>query len=196
VSCALDRLEHELPPHLCYHSLRHTRDDVALAVERLAEMEGIDGRPLQLLRTAAAYHDIGFVEQYADHEARSVHIATETLPHFGFGSEDIRAVTGMIWATKLPQQPRTVLEELLADADLDSLGRDDFFATSLSLRAEMAARGQLIDHARWFARQISFLRSHRYWTPSARSLRDPQKQRNVEVLSVRLAVLQPQPNYW
>jgi hypothetical protein len=121
--------------------------------------------------------------QYADHEAAGIRIAAAVLPRFGFAAEHVRRIAGMIRATRLPQAPTNVLEEILADADLDSLGRDDFFAASLALRAELAERGHLIDETTWFARQLSFLQSHQYWTASARGLRDPQKQRNMQILA-------------
>ncbi len=138
IDYALGRLERELSPRLYYHSVKHTRDDVLPAVTRLASVEGIASESLLLLRVAAAYHDIGFIEQYVDHEAIGIRIARTTLPRFGFSAYHVRLVAGMIPATRLPQAPTNLLEALLADADLDSLGRDDFFATSLALRAELA----------------------------------------------------------
>jgi uncharacterized protein len=191
IAHALGRLDRELSPRLYYHSVRHTRDDVLPAVTRLAEMEGVTGEQLILLRVAAAYHDIGFTVQYADHEAAGICIARQALRRFGFSSDHIQLVSGMIRATRLSQEPTNLLEALLADADLDSLGRDDFFARSRALRAELAERGPLIDEATWYVRQLSFLQAHRYWTASARSLRNPQKQRNIALLAARLAVQQP-----
>ncbi len=186
---AMNRLERELPSWLTYHALAHTRDDVLLAAERLAAGEGIVGEPLHLLRVAAAFHDIGFVDGYADHEDIGIRIARERLPSFGFGADHVRTVTGMIRATKLPQTPTNTLEAILDDADLDSLGRADFFVISLALREELAARGDSIDEATWVHRQQLFLRNHRYWTATARRLRDQQKQHNTVLLGERLRQL-------
>ena len=191
IAYALARLDGELSPRLYYHSLRHTRDDVLPAVERLAALEGVTGQPLLLLRVAAAFHDLGFVEQYAEHEGAGIRIAAATLPHFGFARCQRRLIAGMIRATRLPQAPTNLLEAILADADLDSLGRDDFFATSLALRAELAERDHLIDEATWFARQLRLLQSHHYSTRSARGLRDAQTARNAEVVATLVAVRPP-----
>src|SRR5262249_11139094 len=130
---ALQRLERELPPALTYHSLAHTRDDVAPATLRLAAIAGISGEQRMLLHTAAYYHDIGFVVQRADHELASARIAAEILPTFGYGPAQIAIIHSMIMATKLPQSPRTLLEQLLADADLDALGRTDFMSRNQAL---------------------------------------------------------------
>ena len=70
---ALRRLEHELSPALCYHSVVHTRDDVVVAAERLAALEGVDDAALLLLRTAAYFHDLGFLEQRDQHENAGEH---------------------------------------------------------------------------------------------------------------------------
>ena len=78
------RLDNELPAYLLYHNLVHNRDDVLPAVKKLATLSGITGERLLLLQTAAIYHDLGYVEQAADHEIVSVRIATETLPRFGY----------------------------------------------------------------------------------------------------------------
>ena len=184
---ALDRLERELSPKLVYHSLRHTRDDVLPAAERLAPVEGVAGEELLLLRTAAVYHDIGFVKQRVDHEDVGARIAAEVLPRFGYNPAHIAAIGGMIMATKLPQSSRTLLEKILADADLDVLGRDDFLTRNQDLRAELAAYGTLATDEQWYTNQLKFLEGHRYFTAAARSLRDPQKQKNIAALRVLLA---------
>ncbi len=188
---ALHRLEYELPSSLTYHSLTHTRNDVLPSAVRLAALEGVGNKPRHLLRVAAAFHDIGFVDHYDNHETSSIQIASAALPHFGFAAADVSAIAGMIRATRLPQAPTTLLEALLADADLDSLGRDDFIATSLALRAELAARGCRVDETVWFAQQLSFLQTHHYWTLSAHRLRHAQKQRNIQLLKAHIALLKP-----
>ena len=179
---ALERLERDLSPALTYHCLAHTRDDVVPAAERLAALEGVTGESLLLLRTAALFHDIGFVEQRADHETIGVRIAREVLPRFGYSPAHIKAIGGMILTTKLPQSPHTLLEEILADADLDVLGRDDFLVRSQDLQAELAAFGMPMSDEQWFGGQLEFMQAHRYFTVAARTLRDTMKQKNIEAL--------------
>lgn len=179
---ALDRLERELPESLSYHSISHTRDDVARAAERLAIMEGLDEETILLLRTAAIFHDVGYIERPEDHEQSSILTAGEILPRFGYSPEQIQRIQAMIQATKLPQTPHNREEEVLADADLDTLGREDFFTLSLHLRKELANRGQNFDEAQWYARQLEFLRSHHYWTDSARKMREAGKKKNIAEL--------------
>src|SRR6185436_11265006 len=91
---ALQRLQRELPAALTYHSLAHTRDDVAPATLRLAAVAGVSGEQRMLLHTAAYYHDIGFVLQRIDHEAIGAQIAAEVLPDFGYSPEQIDLIHG------------------------------------------------------------------------------------------------------
>ena len=153
-----------------------------VAVERLAAQEGVTGEALLLLRTAAYFHDLGFVEQREQHEAIGARVAGEALPHFGYRPDQIALIEGMIMATRLPQTPHTLLERILADADLDVCGRDDFLALNGCLRAELAAAGNSVGDREWYSEQIRFLRSHRYWTAAARAERDEVKRANIAAL--------------
>jgi uncharacterized protein len=152
------------------------------ALERLTATLGITGQDLLLLSTAAWYHDLGFVERYDDHEAASAQIASNVLPQFGYTLSQIEQIVGMIMATQLPQSPTTLLEQILADADLDVLGRDDFLPLSLCLLDELRYSGLVISDTDWYHMQLAFLQDHRYWTAAAQTHRDAQKQRNIALL--------------
>jgi uncharacterized protein len=183
---ALDRLAHELSPKLHFHSLTHTRDDVVPAALRLATQLDIGCNDTQLLRTAACYHDIGFIERRDGHEDISARIAAAALPNFGYSPEQVACVVGMIMATRLPQMPHNLLEQIMADADLDSLGRADFFIRNQALRDELAAFDHIMSDTLWYRNQLNFLRSHHYWTTEAASLRGPTKKQHIDELIKRL----------
>ena len=184
---ALELLQRGLPTHLYYHSLFHTRDEVVPAVERLAASMGVAGLDYIVLVTAAYFHDIGFIEKMEDHERISVRIASGVLTKCSYLPEQIEVIRGIIMATKLPQSPQTLLEEIMVDADLDGLGRDDFLKRSLDLRAELAALGISSSDEAWYRSQLEFLRAHRYFTPAARLLRDEKKQENIAMMERLLA---------
>jgi len=188
----LARLERGLSPDLHYHNIQHTRDDVLPAVERLAALAGVDEADLLLLRTAALYHDTGYLEQYANNESVGAHIAQETLPDFGYSPDQISTVAQLILATNMPQMPGNFLEALICDADLDSLGREDYLVTSHNLYAELGAYGAQITLETWYLRQLNFLSSHTYFTDVARDLRNAGKQENILLLRNLLAALEAQ----
>src|SRR6185436_4792355 len=179
---ALDRLGRELSPALHYHSLAHTRDEVVGAAARLAKEEGVTGEPLTLLLTAAYFHDIGFIYLRDGHEQAGARIAAEALPHFGYSPNDIAAINRMIMATALPQTPVNLVEAILADADLDLLGRDIYWQRHRDLRAEWAAFGQVESDYGWYRIQLAFQSGHQYFTATARRLRGPTKQTIIERL--------------
>jgi class 3 adenylate cyclase/predicted metal-dependent HD superfamily phosphohydrolase len=184
---ALTCLEEELPPELTYHNLWHTRDDVLPAVQRLAAMIGIGESEARLLETAAVYHDIGFTIHRQEHERLGADIVAKVLPGFGFSAAQIVAIQGMIMATQWPQSPRTPLEEILADADLDVLGRADLPLRNQALRTELASSGAVLSDQQWYRSQLQVLEDHYYFTAAARSLRAEGKQRNIEEIKGLLA---------
>lgn len=182
VAYALHRLRTELPSRLIYHNVMHTEGDVLPAVVRLARLSKVADPDLHLLEVGAAFHDLGQIKASLGHELVGIEIMSEVLPGFGFGPDEIARVSGMILATRLPQTPLNEEQALLADADLDSLGREDFFATSKALWHERAACGLVIPWRTWLENQLQFLQAHQYFTPSARTLRNEGKQQNIEML--------------
>jgi uncharacterized protein len=193
VEYAAERLGSELAPHLSYHSLLHTRDEVVAGAERLARMEGLKGRTLELLLTAAWFHDLGYIEQAQYHELISARIARQVLPRFGYTAQQVRTVDQAIMATALPQSPADLLGQILADADLDVLGRTDFMQRNGDLRRELASLGKHFTDHEWYVRQIQFLDAHSYFTASAHALRDGQKAVNRAELEALLRELAPTP---
>jgi len=174
----VEKMRRELPQYIVYHSVEHTID-VHDAAVRLALLEGLDEQKIRLLRAAALFHDSGITRSFNDHESISAEIASEYLPSFGFNESEIGEIREMIIATKLPQVAHTKAQEILCDADLDYLGRNDFFIIGQKLRLEWELTGRKINLCDWYIIQMEFLRNHRYFTESAKNLRTEQKNRNL-----------------
>lgn len=179
---ARQRLETELDGMLYYHCASHTTEDVLPAVIRLGRLAAVGERELRLLQVAAMYHDIGFIVRPDGHEVISAQIAKTALPGFGFSADDINTIVGIIMATHLPQSPQNLLEALLADSDLDLLGREDFLEKNRSLRRELEAFGHTTTDRDWYVQQLAFLHEHTYFTEAARNLRNPGKLHNEAAL--------------
>lgn len=178
----LSKLEQELAPNLYYHGIHHTLDVVNVALQ-IAEEENVkDSEFLALLKTAATYHDSGFLMAYSGHEAEGCGIVRDVLPGFGYSQGHIEIICGMIMSTKVPQSAATDLEKILCDADLDYLGRDDFKSIGETLYAELSARSLIGNRQDWNQLQIRFLESHQYHTKRSRLLREPQKQAHLNEL--------------
>jgi uncharacterized protein len=181
------RLQRELSPLLTYHSLAHTRDDVAPASQTLARLQGVSEGEMLLLVTAAWYHDLGYIERREGHETTSAQIAAEALPAFGYAPAQVEAIVKLILATRLPTAPANWLEGALVDADLSHLGGPEFMERNARLRQELAAFGKEFSDADWLANQLVFLRRHEYYTSVARGLWDEGRKANIALLEHMLA---------
>ena len=181
----LNKLEDELPMHLSYHSVAHIQD-VYDASEQIARREGVTGEDLQLLLTAALFHDSGFLYGPREHETVSCKIAREYLPEFDYTEEQIERICGMIRATEIPQNPHNLLEEIICDADLDYLGRDDFFTIGDRLFAEMSITGNIKTEKDWNTLQARFLESHHYFTKTSIALRKAKKESHLQLVKSKI----------
>jgi ligand-binding sensor domain-containing protein/class 3 adenylate cyclase/predicted metal-dependent HD superfamily phosphohydrolase len=178
-------LETQLSPKLLYHSINHTID-VTKAVERLAIMEGITDEDLFLLKSAATYHDAGFIEKYENNEEIGMRLAREILPKYGYAEDQIDIIDGLIKSTEIPQSPNTLLQQIMCDADLDYLGRSDFHEIADLLRRELREHGKLESDRLWDEIQIKFLEQHTYFTKSAIESRQETKLKHIEEIKERL----------
>lgn len=183
---ALNKISTELPPGLIYHDLHHTRDQVLPAATLFSKDMGLSARNQLLVQTAALFHDIGFTKQYEDNEEISATMAAAVLPDFSYSAADIEAIQKMILATRMPQRPQSVMEQIICDADLSPLGQDIFFETSMMLRRETTIFLNGILLRDWFTEQYTFLASHKYFTSSARKFLDPTKEKNLSELLLLL----------
>ncbi len=181
----LGKLRKELPKNLTYHSLGHIKD-VYGAAETLAELEKVTGDDLTLLLTAVLFHDSGFLTQQKDHERLSCELAQQYLPSYDYTPEQIERISGMIMATRIPQTPHNKLEKIICDADLDYLGRDDFFIIGDRLYDELCMYGIISNENEWNKLQVRFLEGHRYFTASAKKLRKAKKDEYLALVKSKI----------
>jgi hypothetical protein len=179
-------LSEGLSSSLYYHSIAHTKDVVS-AVEHLALLENVTDEGLFLLKSAATYHDAGFVEQYDKNEPIGARLAEEILPKYGYTKKHIDTIKDLIYVTEIPHKPKTRLEEIICDADLDYLGRDDFDEIATRLRDELKEHGKIESDKQWDEIQVKFLTDHRYFTKTAIKTRKKKKQQNLQAVKDRLA---------
>jgi uncharacterized membrane-anchored protein YitT (DUF2179 family) len=180
-SFIIAKLEKELPQYLSYHNVDHTHAVLKNALE-LARAEGIAGEELDILSTAALFHDSGFIEKYVGHEQVSCSYARRWLPQFDYSNPQIEAVCELIMGTKVPQSPKNKLSEILCDADLYYLGTDDYGIVAEKLFPEFLQEGIATDKMEWQRQQISFLKSHKYFTKTAKELLSDKQEKNLILL--------------
>jgi len=175
----LDKLESELPDFLYYHNVKHTVD-VVTEVELIGWAEGLDDDGILLLKTAALFHDAGHTISYDGHEYHGTELVKEYLPGFGYTDEQIIKINAIIMATKLPPQPGDIYQEIICDADLDYLGRSDMIPVSNTLYKELKEQDKIGSFNDWNKLQLKFITVHSYFTKTAQSLREVNKQKQIE----------------
>jgi uncharacterized protein len=176
----LNKLEKELDPRLTYHSMAHTLDVLESAI-RLAELEKRPAHEILLLKTACLFHDSGMLVTYKGHEEASIEICRQILLSFNYSKEETEIVCRMIRTTKLPQSAMEITDKILCDADLDYLGRPDFFMIAHRLKYEWDVLNIYPTTLQeWYQIQRNFLGAHQYFTQSAIDLRQAFKMENLK----------------
>jgi hypothetical protein len=160
---------------------------VVTQAEMIGFGEDIDDENLLLLKTAALFHDSGHILGYDDHEFFSTLIAREILPDFYYTQNQIDKICELIMATKMPPDPKNKLEEIMCDADLDYLGRSDMVPVSNMLYKELKEYSKIGSWQEWNQLQIKFITKHQYFTKTAMSLREVNKQKQIERIRKLLA---------
>ena len=175
----LDKLEKELPAYLYYHNVKHTVD-VVTEVELIGWAEGLKDEEILILKTAALFHDAGHTISYDDHEYHGTQLAKQYLPDFGYSEDEIERINEVIMATKMPPQPKTILQKIICDADLDYLGRSDMIPVSNTLYKELKEQNKIGTLNDWNKLQVKFISGHQYFTHTAQALREVNKQKQIE----------------
>lgn len=183
-SFIMGKLEKELPKYLTYHNAQHTKDVLHYA-RHIGTQENISEAEMNILLTAALFHDTGFLEIYKNHEEVSCNFAKKYLPGYGYNNEQIEEVCRLIMATKIPQVTYTPLEQILCDADLAYFGTDKYFSVAGKLYKELKSLGIISNYYEWLNYQIEFIESHNYFTKSAVRDYNNMKEQNLGVLKTR-----------
>lgn len=176
-------LKNHADPRLIYHNVAHTQNVVSAAIQ-IANHYQLNDEDFFIVCAAAWFHDTGYGIDLDNHEEKSVQITVDFFKEHKVSAATLDKITGCIRATKMPQKPSGILEQIVCDADLFHLGTDEFADGSKKLRKEMEALyGTTIDKNDWRERNIQLLETHEYHTDYCRLLLSDKKQRNLEKLT-------------
>jgi predicted metal-dependent HD superfamily phosphohydrolase len=196
----LQQLEHSYGVHgihpLAYHNLEHATDVMSAtrAMTVLAINTGkITFEQAELLMLAACYHDL-IHDESGENEAASAKRLTDRMRETGeFTDKDYDFVTRAILATRFTRKGDKIVqaggdsleEQLMADADLASLGRrfDVFWDRAQKLRQEEERAEPQQDYIR---AELAFLRGHKFFTDEAEQA-FPHSASNIEQVESLLA---------
>ncbi len=177
----LSRMKKEMPDNLFFHDLKHTID-VYTQVELIARAENVPEENILLLRTAALFHDFGYIYNYNHAQEQSKEIAKELLSQYHYTEQQINDILDIIDATKMPVNPKNHLEKIICDANLSYFGRVDFAITTENLFKEEKAHNKNKNRKAWYQQQIEFIKKHDYYTNTAKIIRDIKKDEQIKIL--------------
>ena len=165
---------------LYYHNLEHTETVVKRSSEIGAEYP-LTEKELFIISAGAYFHDTGqLTGSTMLHEDRSVGLMKDYFNTQAIEEEIIKKIERCIWATKLPQDPKSLLDEIICDADLYHLGTENFLKSDELLRKEMQTRNFSVDD--WEENTLELLLAHSYFTPYCRELLDKGKEENIHLV--------------
>ena len=174
-------LSARLPKELCFHDKAHTQD-VVKAVTLIGEQSGLAEENIKLLQIAAWFHDSGYTVSYHDHEAESIVIAENFLQRLNCPQQYIVQICALIAATRMPQNPQSLPECVICDADLFHLAKPDYKSYEQKLRDEWAFYlHKTLSDKDWKLFNIDFLIEHRYFTTYGQTVLQELKLKNIKI---------------
>lgn len=161
-----------------YHNFTHTAE-VAKVVEEIANAIGIDEKDKEALLIASWFHDVGHTKCCDGHEDIGIEMATKFLKENNYPDEGVEKVVSLINATRMPRNPRNMLEEIICDADLHHLGTNNFEVKGNLFRNEIESlSGCKISEEEWLKNNLKFFNQHKFFTDYAKGRFETQKNIN------------------
>ncbi len=175
-----DLFKQKLDKGLVFHTLDHT-EDVADACAMMADFNKLEQDDRFVLLLAAWFHDTGYIKGKAEgHEEVSVQLATDFFHSNNVDDVVIQKVSSAIRATRMPQSPISLVEQILCDADLMHLATADFKPRNELLKQEREYMlGEKISGKDWRRNNVQFLEGHRYYTEYGQKYLAPKKLNNL-----------------
>ncbi|MGC1240056.1 MAG: Pycsar system effector family protein [Chryseosolibacter sp.] len=169
-----------------FHNIQHTRNVVA-AAEEIGTHIDLTEDEMESTLIAAWLHDVGYINGAGDHEKNAAQKAGELLRSWGAPQKKVQEVTEAILATKVPQQPRSLISKVLCDADLYHLSTEACQEQSDKLREEWekSANTTMTDEA-WLKHNLAFLENHHYHTAYGQTILQEGKKKNIKKIRKRM----------
>ncbi len=173
-------LSENLSDELTFHNINHTFEVVAAAKE-IGMQCGLSGEEMIVLEVAAWFHDCGYANTYLGHENESKKIAGDFLKNFGCDENFTETVLKAIESTKYPQNPFSLIEKVLCDADLCHLAKANYPKYEKALRQEFEIFLKLTcSDEEWLRKNCSFLTDHTYYTDFGREVLSKFKEISIQ----------------
>lgn len=156
----------------------------------LAVVEDIGSVDLEDLQLAALFHDTGFTEQYEKNEHIGAKIARKWLEAHHHPEDRIEKIEDIIMATVLFSKPRTHLQCIIQDADLDNIGTNEEFIFSQRYLQELRTIGKTeIGDCAFWQFVYTLLTRYKFHTETAKKERHNQQVLDVQHMETYLTMI-------
>ena len=164
-----------------YHSYNHAIEVMERSIY-LWEKESLEKNEIEMIAIAWLFHDTGFIIQYDKNEPIWAKIAQNYLKSILYDRDKIKIIERLILATNPEyKNPKDIYEKIIKDADMDNLGRKDFFEKGHSLKREIEIIKNIkIRDPNWNHWQVDLLKEHQFETQTQKTERDYVKGKNLE----------------
>ncbi len=170
-----------------YHNLHHTQK-VVHAADEIARHYALSDEDYLVVMVSAWFHDVGYFEDTNHHEEKGVVVAQRFLEQEKTAQVVIDRVSNCIMATRMPQRPQNLVEQILCDADLFHLGTEEFDKSNRMIRQECNVLFRKhVSKRDWGKKAIQLLESHHYHTDYAKKILNAGKEKNKEVLEAKIS---------
>ncbi len=171
---------------LFFHQYEHSLEVAYRAVE-LWMKEWLSEEKLEILAISGIFHDSGFLVQYDNNERIWADIAEKFLKEKKYPKEKIELIKNIILATIIDREPKNILEEIIKDADLDNLWRDDFFDKTNTLKKEVEKNKDIkFKKNDWYENVLKLVYKQKFYTKTQNKERLLKKIRNIKKLEEKV----------
>lgn len=172
--------------NLVYHNLKHT-ENVVKHVQEIAGHYNLSEREMLILYAAAWFHDTGYLfTEPANHEEYSCQVMKKFMKEETDDTELIDEICACIMATKVPCQPKNLLEQIICDADSYHLGTKEFKLSNKQYFEEVKKRDPEISPLEFKRSSIELLKNQQYFTSYCKELLNKRKKKNINKLEKKL----------
>lgn len=151
------------------------------SVVKMANYYGFSQRAKHLLQVSALFHDMGYLEDYANHEVRGAKMLREVKKDLDFSDGEIDFIAELILKTDISKRPKNLMQSILRDADVSYLGRQDAPLWGNLLMREYINLGKVKSEFEFAELEKKFLKKHRFNTLYGQITFGPGKRQYAKI---------------
>ena len=158
--------------------------------DALAVNMNLGRQELKLAHLAAWFLELGYSQDHQNYQVKSVELARKYFKTKDLENGIFEKIEECILSTRVPQQPVSVISQIVCDASMYHLAEKDAVQQADALRAEYAEVSQTIfTDEEWLNENIRLISNHFYFTTCARDLFQKRKERTLATFQAERELL-------